>query len=145
MVPLSHTFTGYVDDLVNHGISDATRQIFGTMDVFVFAETPDILAAVLCVVMIVVKTGGVHSSSKINNFFTVFNMSVLGFVIVFGFYLADITNWTDDFMPFGIAGFLKGNIAEKLGLWITDNRFFWFVLFVTILNPVSLLSCEIQS
>ncbi|CAG0923827.1 unnamed protein product [Notodromas monacha] len=110
-VPLTHTFTGYVDDLANHWISNGTEQVFGTIDVFIFGRTPDILAAVLCVLMIVVKTGGVHSSSKINNIFTVFNMSVLTFVIVFGFYLADFKNWTDNFAPFGISGFLKGNPA----------------------------------
>ncbi|CAG0881277.1 unnamed protein product [Darwinula stevensoni] len=107
-VPLCHTFSGYVDDLANGFIRNSTRAIFGTMDVPYLQATPDIIASLLCLGMVLVKVSGVRTSAIVNNFVTITNFCVILFVICAGLYFADGANWKGPFFPMGFAGFLKG-------------------------------------
>ncbi|DAZ97981.1 TPA: hypothetical protein N0F65_005139 [Lagenidium giganteum] len=66
-----------------------------------------ILAACLILGCTFILLAGVHESAKFNAFVTLLNITVLGFVIIYGTTEADVTNWTP-FMPSGMHGVMTG-------------------------------------
>ncbi|CAG0898560.1 unnamed protein product [Cyprideis torosa] len=94
-IPLSHTFSAYLDSVANYAISNGTISVFGKYNVPVLAEYPDILGAALVACITLVLAKGVNESSVVNNIFTCSNMLVILFVIVSGLVFADFKRWTD--------------------------------------------------
>ncbi|OQV18773.1 Cationic amino acid transporter 4 [Hypsibius exemplaris] len=100
---------GYIDSLVGGAIRNSTINTIGIINVPLLGDYPDFIAFAVCILACVAVGVGVKHSARLNNVFTLINLLVILFVIVFGFTLADGKNWTDSgFMPFGFEGALRG-------------------------------------
>ncbi|XP_049859149.1 high affinity cationic amino acid transporter 1-like [Schistocerca gregaria] len=113
--------TGYIDSLVNNAISNASRQAM-PIDVDFLSDYPDFLAFGITFLLTVLLAFGVKESSIITSIMCITNLGVLTFAIIAGALKADIGNWQIEkneipdeynggeggFVPFGIAGIIKG-------------------------------------
>ena len=72
------------------------------------APFPDFLAAAIVFAIVTLVCLGVRSSANIQRAVTVGNFIVIFFMIIYGIFFADITNWTRQFTPYGIQGVLRG-------------------------------------
>ncbi|XP_049810079.1 high affinity cationic amino acid transporter 1-like [Schistocerca nitens] len=113
--------TGYIDSLVNNAISNASRQAM-PIDVDFLSDYPDFLAFGITFLLTILLAFGVKESSIITSIMTITNLGVLTFAIIAGALKADIGNWQIEkndipdeynggeggFVPFGIAGIIKG-------------------------------------
>ncbi|XP_049957826.1 high affinity cationic amino acid transporter 1-like [Schistocerca serialis cubense] len=113
--------TGYIDSLVNNAISNASRQAM-PIDVDFLSDYPDFLAFGITFLLTILLAFGVKESSIITSIMSITNLGVLTFAIVAGALKADVGNWQIEkndipdqynggeggFVPFGIAGIIKG-------------------------------------
>ena len=98
-----------MDALTGGVIANGTAAAVGQMHVHMLAKTPDFLAFGACLAYCSLLSVGVKVSAYINSFFTIVNICVILFVSTFGFYYADVKNWTQfGFAPFGFSGVLSG-------------------------------------
>ena len=76
---------------------------------------PDLLAALIVLVIVVIISLGANCSSKINAVIVCINVLVLSFTSVVGFAYADLDNWRlkdkGGFLPYGFGGVLSGSTA----------------------------------
>lgn len=103
---VARAWSGYLDSLFGGVIKNGTLTYVGSIHVDFFGKYPDFVAFALCVVLGCLLAFGVKGASYFNSTFTMVNMMIVVFVIVFGFYWADGDNWTKygGFMPFGFGG-----------------------------------------
>ncbi|XP_047110782.1 high affinity cationic amino acid transporter 1-like [Schistocerca piceifrons] len=113
--------TGYIDSLVNNAISNASRQAM-PIDIDFLSDYPDFLAFGITFLLTILLAFGVKESSIITSVMSITNLGVLTFAIVAGALKADVGNWQIEkndipdeynggeggFVPFGIAGIIKG-------------------------------------
>ncbi|XP_049779805.1 high affinity cationic amino acid transporter 1-like [Schistocerca cancellata] len=113
--------TGYIDSLVNNAISNASRQAM-PIEVDFLSDYPDFLAFGITFLLTILLAFGVKESSIITSIMSITNLGVLTFAIIAGALKADIGNWQIEkndipdeynggeggFVPFGIAGIIKG-------------------------------------
>ncbi|EPB77071.1 cationic amino acid transport permease [Ancylostoma ceylanicum] len=114
---VARSWSGYLDTLVHHAISNFTLDNIGTLSSGggFFSRYPDVLSFLLIVAVAIVVAAGTKSSASVNTGFVFLNLTVIAFITVYGFTYADISLWigTDDqgrskFFPFGLAGTLSG-------------------------------------
>lgn len=107
---VARAWSGYVDSLFGGAIKNGTMTYVGTINVDFFGNHPDFVALGLCVVLGCLLAIGVKGSTYFNSIFTIVNMVVVGFVVCFGLYWANLDNWTQygGFLPFGFKGVLAG-------------------------------------
>ena len=103
---VAKAFTGYVDSLTGHAIANFTIETFmgGKLwTVRSIAPYPDILSAVVVVLITIFVITGARVSSWTNGIFLIINMIVIAVIIVMGFTKADGNNWKDygGFVPYG--------------------------------------------
>ena len=85
---------------------------------------PDIIAALVVLLVTIPIAIGVKFTSWANNIMTVINILVVLIAVGVGFSLAEVGNWTSDFVPFGFSGVLAG----------AASAFFGFVGFDTVVT-----------
>lgn len=120
-------YSGYIDELANHAISDALRNAM-TINVGFLSDYPDFLAFGLCMILTGVLCFGVKESSFMNNIFTLINLLVIGYVIFAGgIGGADVNNWS-------IAEEDLDDVCNDPGLNNTGNT---TDVFSTITTPVT--------
>ncbi|XP_055330477.1 cationic amino acid transporter 4-like [Paramacrobiotus metropolitanus] len=107
---VARAWGGYVDSMLDGAIRNSTLRTVGVVRVPLVGQIyPDFVAFAVCMVACIAVAIGVKHSARLNNVFTLVNLMVILFVIVFGFTLADSNNWTAyGFMPMGFAGVLRG-------------------------------------
>ena len=69
---------------------------------------PDLFAAVLVLTVVAILCTGLRSSTNFHNIITAVNLIVIIFMIVYGAFFADVQHWTNNFMPHGVHGVLRG-------------------------------------
>lgn len=114
---VARAWSGYVDSLFEGAVSNNTIKLVGHMNVGLLADYPDFLAFTVTLAYCGFLSLGVKSSAYVNSIFTLVNLCVMLFVIVVGFYFADIANWESKesggnspggFAPFGFSGIIAG-------------------------------------
>lgn len=109
---VARSWSGYLDSLLGHVIQNETISRLGRIESNFFGDYPDFIAFFVIVVVSIFMGVGAKSSTNFNTIFTMVNVLVISFIIVFGFVLADTKNWTDPerggFLPFGFSGVVAG-------------------------------------
>ncbi|XP_013862646.1 cationic amino acid transporter 4 [Austrofundulus limnaeus] len=109
---VARAWSGYLDSIFNHAIQNFTETHIMQWNVPFLAHYPDLLAAGILIVASVFISFGVQVSSYLNHIFSTVSMGVIAFILVFGFMLADPTNWSQEqggFAPYGLSGILAGS------------------------------------
>ncbi|KAJ7379560.1 Cationic amino acid transporter 4 [Desmophyllum pertusum] len=70
---------------------------------------PDLLAAALVLAVVTILCLGARSSTNFHNVMTVVNLGVILFMIIYGFFFANLKHWKNNFMPHGLPGVLQGS------------------------------------
>ncbi|KAJ8895297.1 hypothetical protein PR048_000622 [Dryococelus australis] len=111
----------YLDSMMNDAMKNAFIS-FAPINVSILSPYFDFFAFVISLVLAVILAVGVKESSYVNSVLTLVNIAVILFVIIVGSVQADAGNWKirredipvnvnggeGGFLPFGIAGVLKG-------------------------------------
>ncbi|CAL4219904.1 unnamed protein product, partial [Meganyctiphanes norvegica] len=114
---VARAWSGYVDSLFEGAVSNNTIKLVGHMHAGLLADYPDFLAFTVTLAYCGFLSLGVKGSAYVNSIFTLVNLCVMLFVIVVGFYFADISNWESEesggnapggFVPFGFSGIIAG-------------------------------------
>ncbi|XP_044728670.1 cationic amino acid transporter 4 [Chrysoperla carnea] len=105
---VARAWSGYVDSLLDHAISNTTVLITGEMHEQLLGRYPDLLAFGVCISYALLLGIGVKGSALVNSIFTIVNLLVILLIITTGFYYATPQNWTRNFLPFGWSGVLAG-------------------------------------
>lgn len=115
---IARAWSAYLDNLLGNWIENTIISSIGHLSKEkggFFSTYPDVVAFLtICLASAIVATGS-KSSSNINKFFVVLNLSVIAFVVVVGFTQADFGLWfgsndkgVSRFIPFGLSGTLSG-------------------------------------
>ncbi|KAL1497535.1 hypothetical protein ABEB36_008479 [Hypothenemus hampei] len=107
---VARAWSGYVDSLFGGIISNTTMGITGEMHEQLLGKYPDFLAFSVCLIYSVLLGIGVKGSTIVNSILTIMNLSVMGVIIVIGFYYANTENWSANggFLPYGFSGVIAG-------------------------------------
>lgn len=104
---VARAWSGYLDSLVGHKISQYMTEKMGTWDIPGFADRPDFIAMIMTLVLTGIVCLGVQESAKVNNLLTGINVLVISFAIIAGSFFASTENFTP-FAPYGTFGVFKG-------------------------------------
>ena len=69
---------------------------------------PDLITPVLVFCVAAILYSGAQTSTNFHNMITAVNLTVIGFIVVFGVFFGAVHHWTDDFVPHRIQGVLQG-------------------------------------
>lgn len=122
---VARAWSAYLDSIFDHKIKNFTETHIGTWHVEVVAQYPDFLAAGILLIATAFISCGARVSSWLNHVFAGVSMSVIVFILIFGFILAEPKNWGAEhggFAPYGVSGIMAG----------TATCFFAFVGFDVI-------------
>ncbi|XP_049886328.1 probable cationic amino acid transporter [Pectinophora gossypiella] len=94
------------DSLCDGAIGNTLASFFGT----IYGKPPDILAFVICLLMMLVLVAGVKKSLFFNNILNAINLSIWVFIMTAGLFYVDLDNWTEHkgFLPYGWSGVFSG-------------------------------------
>uniref|UniRef100_A0A3Q0SYC1 Solute carrier family 7 member 4 n=1 Tax=Amphilophus citrinellus TaxID=61819 RepID=A0A3Q0SYC1_AMPCI len=109
---VARAWSGYLDSIFNHAIQNFTETHIMQWNIPFLAHYPDLLAAGILVVASFFISFGVQVSSYLNHIFSTISMGVIVFILVFGFVLAEPSNWSQEqggFAPYGMSGILAGS------------------------------------
>ncbi|CAJ0605256.1 unnamed protein product [Cylicocyclus nassatus] len=114
---VARSWSGYLDNLVHHSISNFTLSTIGTLssgDGF-FSRYPDVVSFLLIIAVAVVVGAGSKSSATVNTIFVFVNLLIIVFITIYGFTYANFSHWVGNdeqgrskFFPFEISGTLSG-------------------------------------
>ncbi|XP_064459614.1 probable cationic amino acid transporter [Ornithodoros turicata] len=95
-----------IDAMLDGAIRASFGNIFGT----IIGHTPDLLAAIVTVLMTGLMVAGVKKSLLFNNVLNCLNFAVWVFIMGAGLFYVDSDNWTKHggFLPYGWSGVLAG-------------------------------------
>ncbi|XP_027023837.1 cationic amino acid transporter 4 [Tachysurus fulvidraco] len=108
---VARAWSGYLDSIFDHRIRNFTESHVLRWDVPFLATYPDFLAAGILLIASFLISFGVRVSSWLNHIFSTVSMIVIVFILVFGFALADLDNWSAQkggFAPYGFSGIMAG-------------------------------------
>lgn len=130
---VARAWSATFDELIGKPIGEFSRQHMALNAPGVLAQTPDIFAVIIIIILTGLLTLGVKESAMVNKIFTCINVLVLCFIMVSGFVKGSIKNWQlteidflnkssplcrnndtnvkygeGGFMPFGFSGVLSG-------------------------------------
>ncbi|KAJ8915996.1 hypothetical protein NQ315_016674 [Exocentrus adspersus] len=108
---VARAWSGYIDSLFGGIIRNTTLSITGEMHEQLLGKYPDFLAFAVCIGYAFLLGIGVKKSAVVNSLLTLINLTVMGIVIVVGFYYADESNWISQdhkFLPYGFSGVITG-------------------------------------
>ncbi|XP_064642630.1 cationic amino acid transporter 2-like [Lineus longissimus] len=114
-VALSNGIDAVTGEAISQFLANHTFPVIGR-------EYPDIVSFSLCMLVSLLVAFGVQVSVTVNNIMNAVNVGVVIFFISVGAFYAEPTNWTDNFLPFGVQGVLRG----------TATSFFAFIGFDVI-------------
>ncbi|XP_049634853.1 high affinity cationic amino acid transporter 1 [Suncus etruscus] len=131
---VARSWSATFDELIGKPIGEFSRRHMTLNAPGVLAETPDIFAVIIILILTGLLTFGVKESAMVSKIFTCVNVLVLGFIMVSGFVKGTLKNWqfseedflngssrfcsnndtqvgdpgAGGFMPFGFSGVLSG-------------------------------------
>ncbi|XP_058132992.1 high affinity cationic amino acid transporter 1 [Dasypus novemcinctus] len=127
---VARAWSATFDELIGKPIGEFSRTHMALNAPGVLAETPDVFAVIIILILTGLLTVGVKESAMVNKVFTCVNVLVLGFIMVSGFVKGSLKNWqltehdfqnssclnnntkegtgVGGFMPFGFSGVLSG-------------------------------------
>ncbi|GMT14215.1 hypothetical protein PFISCL1PPCAC_5512, partial [Pristionchus fissidentatus] len=128
---VARSWSGYLDALMNGYISNATIETLGTMgkgewlslrEEFttrhgsLIGSYPDVVAVMVIIIGAIFIAYGSKAATNFNTFFTMCNLCVISFVVIYGSTFIDFKNWEgmapdgihSRFMPYGTDGMLAG-------------------------------------
>lgn len=102
--------SGAFDYAIGYRVRNFTITHIGIFNTPYIGEYPDILSFVFTILVTVILACGVRESAQFTSLFNIFNVVVVIFIIITGFFFVDIKNWTegDGFFPYGGMGVLSG-------------------------------------
>ncbi|XP_058137767.1 cationic amino acid transporter 4-like [Dasypus novemcinctus] len=103
--------SGYLDAMFGHQIHSFTETHISTWQVPFLARYPDFLAPGIILLAFAFVSCGARVFSWLNHTFTVVSLCVILFIIILGFSLARLQNWSAEeggFAPFGFSGIMAG-------------------------------------
>uniref|UniRef100_A0A0L8IGQ3 Cationic amino acid transporter C-terminal domain-containing protein n=1 Tax=Octopus bimaculoides TaxID=37653 RepID=A0A0L8IGQ3_OCTBM len=105
------------DSMISGNISAYLKSVL-PMKSYIFGTYPDFLAFSIVMLLTSILIFGVKESAIVNNVATGINLYVLCFIIICGFFKADLKNWTikneiasagkGGFFPYGVSGMFQG-------------------------------------
>ncbi|XP_058137756.1 cationic amino acid transporter 4-like [Dasypus novemcinctus] len=104
--------SGYLDSMFDYQIRYLTRTHISTWQVPFLAPYPDFLASGIILLASAFLSCGAHISSWLFHTFTVIKLCVILFIVIMGFSLASLENWSmkeGGFAPFGFSGIMAGS------------------------------------
>ena len=118
---VARAYSGQLDSLMNNTMQKHFKSAM-PIHVSFLSEYPDFCALGITLLLTGILSVGVKESTRFNNIFTFLNVAIVVFVIIFGFFHADLHNWKiveDDlpkngsfgsggFFPYGVNGVLSG-------------------------------------
>ena len=118
---VARAYSGQLDSLVNNTMQKHFREAM-PINISFLSEYPDFCALGITLLLTGILSVGVKESTRFNNIFTFLNLAIVLFVIIFGFFHADLHNWkipeddlpknasfgTGGFFPYGATGVLSG-------------------------------------
>ncbi|XP_078697529.1 cationic amino acid transporter 4-like [Branchiostoma floridae x Branchiostoma belcheri] len=128
---VARAWSGYVDYLAGYKISNWTNSHLSMGNIQPFADSPDLVACGLMLLVMLFIGLGAQVSAHLNTILTLVNMMVVAFIVCSGLFLVDLHNWMDHggFIPngwksvmqaasscfFAFVGFdVVGNVAEEV-------------------------------
>ena len=102
--------SGAFDYAIGYRVRNFTITHIGAFNISYIGEYPDILSFIFTITVTVILACGVRESAQFTSLFNIFNVLVVLFIIITGFFFVDIKNWTegDGFFPYGGMGVLSG-------------------------------------
>ncbi|CAG2106245.1 unnamed protein product [Medioppia subpectinata] len=102
----SAAISACIDALYGGAIHHTMKQTFGTF----VGHTPDLMAAVITILMTILLATGVKKSLMFNNVLNLVNFGVWIIIVCSSVFYIDFDNWTEHggFAPFGWSGMLNG-------------------------------------
>ncbi|XP_070206997.1 high affinity cationic amino acid transporter 1-like isoform X2 [Littorina saxatilis] len=118
---VARAWSTYFDSLIDNKIQNFFRENL-PMDVTGLSGYPDFFSFCITLLLTGVLCIGVKESTRFNNIFTCVNLLVITYVVICGFFKADLSNWeiepskvpegskagSGGFMPFGFSGMMSG-------------------------------------
>lgn len=95
-----------IDAMYGGSIQQWTKSVFGTY----FGHTPDLLAAIITILMSLLLAAGVKKSIMFNNVLNCVNFVFWFLIVGVSLFFIDFTNWSNHggFVPYGWSGVLDG-------------------------------------
>lgn len=102
--------SGAFDYAIGYRVRNFTIKYIGVFHTPYIGEYPDILSFVFTIVVTIILACGVRESARFTSLFNIFNVLVVIFIIITGFFFVDVKNWTEGkgFFPYGGMGVLSG-------------------------------------
>nr|XP_058137077.1 cationic amino acid transporter 4-like [Dasypus novemcinctus] len=103
--------SGYLDAMFDYQIRYLTETHISTWQVPFLAPYPDFLASGIILLASAFLSFGARVSSWLNHTLAVINLCVILFIVIMGFSLASLENWSTEeggFAPFGFSGIMAG-------------------------------------
>ncbi|XP_033113626.1 cationic amino acid transporter 4-like isoform X2 [Anneissia japonica] len=106
-------FSGYFDDLTGNYINSfIIDTLLGGEEWSsdVFSDFPDILAALLILILVILVASGAALSTKLNSICVVISLGLVIFMFIASMFYADVSNWSagDGYLAYGFGGTLSG-------------------------------------
>ena len=107
--------SGSVDSLLSGAVSNATMKYVFEFNMPWLSKYPDFLALFFMLLWSTIVAMGVKCSSILTSIFTLLNGVILIFIISFGVYFADFSNWSNEdkggFFPYGFSGAVSASAS----------------------------------
>jgi len=102
--------SGSFDYAIGFRVKNWTLENIGSFNTPYLGDYPDFLSFIFTILVTIILAFGVRESAHFTVTFNIFNIVVIGFIIVSGLFYADIENWTGGagFFPYGASGVLSG-------------------------------------
>ncbi|VVC44440.1 Cationic amino acid transporter, C-terminal,Amino acid/polyamine transporter I [Cinara cedri] len=107
---VARAWSGFFDSMFDNVIRNTTVSMLGELHETLLGKYPDVFAFFICLIHACILGVGVKTSSYMNSFLTLVNLSVIVVIIGAGYYYGNSDNWSSygGFMPFKIKGVIMG-------------------------------------
>lgn len=105
---IARATSSYIDSLLGDRIKNFTISTIGKIRTYGISVHPDLLAVLIIFIITIVQIAGMKKTSWCMKLTAGLTLFVALFVVGVGACYAESKNWTDNFMPYGFSGVMKG-------------------------------------